>query len=919
MAELITLTANWTTGKVSSGMISRQYDNNRYCIKFTGIPDDGGENLIYYLLIYMKTEEGAAPVILAPVQLASDEWIISNYFTQIVQQIKFQLCVQNEGGTFEAHSPIFDGSIRDSLDHDGEDIDIDTSELFDYYRAYVEERVSELIVAAGAVQIDTSLSVAGAAAEAKAVGDALSSTNERLKQVADVSVVDGKLVINGTSYELGGTGIVSITKTGTSGLVDTYTILFTDGTSTTFTVTNGDASDAKIQGFIEDWLEEHPEATTTVQDGAITLEKLAPEVTQKLSDVKLNYKWIACGYMRNHVKEFQGWAQNVVWAPELGCAVGIVISGVASHTSEQPWYRVTIDPSGYMSTYEAITVFDTDGVTPYTPARGYMGCTKRLNDGSYMCIDIDQTIYKSTDSLKTLVKQRQIEFTRGSDGSMFSLTELSNGRLIIGHGGWVNGFWYSDDSGATWTNVIPSASNLGRMIYPESQYKPFEPCFIECGNGKVLAIGRKSMNGMGEGPVTEATYALKEPAVYSISEDYGSTWTAWANSQTITDMTACNGKPVVIDGIVHLVFGSRWKNTEKGCNFQLFYTFASIDDAVADNWATPVPIDIGQWNDETATNSHDSGYPSLWTDGVGNLYSVHYDGDGTGSAFGANWRLCIGSPAVKKPAVSPGNGAYNVAYSQRIIDQKIAALMAKINELYLLIGEIPDDSGEYDGSSLIFNGLKAWFDVTATSKWNDAVLTSMVGDLTAVAKISTASGVISAGGGNVSPAQFENGFAEKVGLLYFDKTFAEIVGSDATAITVEFIVRSSVNAKVFYTKSTSAVNASLNNNPNVFTSPGSSELFSNEYSVPYHTCAVFEEGKVTWYVNGSRKKVQTIDSTFANIMSSYPLPNAHNSLSNGALLGDIRFYNRVLSEQEIMNNFLFTQTEVDYSVTPVFE
>ena len=36
-----------------------------------------------------------------------------------------------------------------------------------------------------------------------------------------------------------GNGIASITKTGTSGLVDTYTILFTDGTSTTFTVTNG--------------------------------------------------------------------------------------------------------------------------------------------------------------------------------------------------------------------------------------------------------------------------------------------------------------------------------------------------------------------------------------------------------------------------------------------------------------------------------------------------------------------------------------------------------------------------------------------------------------------------------------------------------------------------------------------------------
>ena len=36
-----------------------------------------------------------------------------------------------------------------------------------------------------------------------------------------------------------GNGIASIEKTKTEGLVDTYTITFTDGTTTTFTVTNG--------------------------------------------------------------------------------------------------------------------------------------------------------------------------------------------------------------------------------------------------------------------------------------------------------------------------------------------------------------------------------------------------------------------------------------------------------------------------------------------------------------------------------------------------------------------------------------------------------------------------------------------------------------------------------------------------------
>ena len=56
--------------------------------------------------------------------------------------------------------------------------------------------------------------------------------------------IDGK---DGTKGEKGdpgstgatGNGIASIVKTSTSGLVDTYTITFTNGTSTTFQVTNG--------------------------------------------------------------------------------------------------------------------------------------------------------------------------------------------------------------------------------------------------------------------------------------------------------------------------------------------------------------------------------------------------------------------------------------------------------------------------------------------------------------------------------------------------------------------------------------------------------------------------------------------------------------------------------------------------------
>ena len=48
-----------------------------------------------------------------------------------------------------------------------------------------------------------------------------------------------------------GNGIESTTKTGTSGLIDTYTILYTDGNTTTFTVTNGEDSNIPRSEFDE--------------------------------------------------------------------------------------------------------------------------------------------------------------------------------------------------------------------------------------------------------------------------------------------------------------------------------------------------------------------------------------------------------------------------------------------------------------------------------------------------------------------------------------------------------------------------------------------------------------------------------------------------------------------------------------------
>ena len=114
-----------------------------------------------------------------------------------------------------------------------------------------------------------------------------------------------------------GNGIESITKTGTSGLVDTYTITYTDGTTTTFDVTNGeDGTDGKgivsitktsTVGYVDTYTITYTDGTTTtfdVTNGEVTQAQLdetnaeverammvynaLPKVTDTNTDITLN-------------------------------------------------------------------------------------------------------------------------------------------------------------------------------------------------------------------------------------------------------------------------------------------------------------------------------------------------------------------------------------------------------------------------------------------------------------------------------------------------------------------------------------------------------------------------------------------------------------------------------------------------------
>lgn len=476
----------------------------------------------------------------------------------------------------------------------------------------------------------------------------------------------------------------------------------------------GSPTDEQVKNAVNSYLEKNPiEGGTAVSSGSH------------------EYKWIPRGLMREQIKIFQGWTHCVRYDERLGKAVGIVMAGTEAHTNEQPLYRVTIDDNGYMSDYEEIILYDTDGVTEYVPNNGYVCGFCILSDGTYLIQDNTwvggyPSFYKSTDYGKTFVR---IE-SSGNPTQAFGLTQLSTERIISGSTGSKNRFYYSDDLGATWkeSNVC-DVSILGKPPFEvDSRYEFAEHCIIEFSNGKLLAIGRASNNAR---DTAGAIRGHLEGALIAYSDDYGETWRDFGWSKTITNMTSNNASCVCIDGIYHLVMGDRYTYTKDGEGnrryFAMYYQYATEEDALNDNWSVPVVIDYGHWTG-SATTPTDSGYPSLWKDKADNLHCVFYDGDGSGHAYGANWRLIDGNPYIQsKPISDDVKGSLVLSYSQKQVDMMLESqkmniintLMPYISDLYEKAGSLIPDSDLNDGTNYITTDLLLYYDFVDKSLWDE--------------------------------------------------------------------------------------------------------------------------------------------------------------------------------------------------------
>lgn len=96
-----------------------------------------------------------------------------------------------------------------------------------------------------------------------------------------VYMTDGTSYMTNSIRGATGNGISDLKLIRTEGPNKTYRMTFTDGQTYDFTITDGTATDEQVEA----WLTAHPEATTTVQDGAITWAKLADETKAIIRDI----------------------------------------------------------------------------------------------------------------------------------------------------------------------------------------------------------------------------------------------------------------------------------------------------------------------------------------------------------------------------------------------------------------------------------------------------------------------------------------------------------------------------------------------------------------------------------------------------------------------------------------------------------
>ncbi|HAE25023.1 MAG TPA: hypothetical protein DCG33_06755 [Prevotellaceae bacterium] len=444
-------------------------------------------------------------------------------------------------------------------------------------------------------------------------------------------------------------------------------------------------TDAQVEQAVSEWLDEHPEATTTIVDGSVTIAKLASDVQEMIQNAAnsaqlqmSNILKVGKIFTKPDGLRYCGWPfNNVQYDSDLNAIIFLINAAVQHGDNANTHLYIG---KMMLDTYE-VSIAEIGN--PTVLGHGFYTMGFCINaDGEYLYVDAQSKMLgKSSDKGVTWIETSISEYSSWPE----SLTQLSNGRYLFWDDGSAKGVWYSDDDCATWTRA--SMVNAA-----------FEGHFLELTDGKVICYMRKSTNSTNNGAYN-GTKVL-EPIVVSISDDYGTTWSNATDSQSLI-----NGSANVATAFYHKkedlieVFTSpRYPYGDtKGAIFQYM---AKKDDALNDRYGTGKVVTYAK-----ALAYQDFGHIGGCFDDNGDMHLMYYDGDSSVSGS-VNYYYLKGSRGQAEVAAHTEDATsvfipYSAFWTESRINAVKKNLQNQINAIIISGGGEIDDPDFYVTDKLV--------------------------------------------------------------------------------------------------------------------------------------------------------------------------------------------------------------------------
>lgn len=445
-------------------------------------------------------------------------------------------------------------------------------------------------------------------------------------------------------------------------------------------------------------------------DGTMTAPESAGGAMATATDKPYMMQNIGVLYENPEGYDYIAWCPgNLRYDPNLDKYVSLVYGSTKHIGGTTALFVSYIDPKTYEAT-APVRCYTDNGATALTGSTAFWidddGTYKML----YQYTDKNTYLFTSVDGGVNWTKGNAVS---GFSGSPWGITKLSNGRLICGDDLTKVGIYYSDNGGINWTQVIPGTAGGGYEA---------EACILELKPGKLIAIARYSMSGIGYNASGDS-----EPAVVSFSEDYGTSWTAWKKSATITNMnaSACAGR--VHNGMVDIFAASRWywhgsnSNTDynnTGKTGAITHYTATIENALADNFTNNgILVYANAVGDGSSQDFHSPALAAkgdeillMWFDRI-----YPYTEEKTSHYFARG--AVGGMNYAPNDKIVSGVFPYSSAMVEKLLKKQYAELMTKINEIVISGGGTPDTGDDPENPySYIFDGCIMNFNYLDSSK-----------------------------------------------------------------------------------------------------------------------------------------------------------------------------------------------------------